>query len=103
MRRGPPQTSCCCSPVFPSSFARLNRPYPSLKLFIPAMTTRIVGTLIAVYGLFMEPVGWEYVIYIYIYATVWFVFNDFLKVTVYRMLHKTKWLLGREHAHESLD
>lgn len=80
-----------------------HRPYPSLKLFIPAMTTRIVGTLIAVYGLFMEPVGWEYVIYIYIYATVGFVFNDFLKVTVYRMLHKTKWLLGREHAHESLD
>jgi H+-transporting ATPase len=80
-----------------------HRPYPSLRLFIPAMTTRVIGTLIAVYGLFMEPVGWTYAIYIYIYATVWFVFNDFLKVSVYRMLHRTKWLLGREHVHESID
>ncbi|QDU74608.1 Calcium-transporting ATPase 1 [Bremerella volcania] len=80
-----------------------HRPYPSLKLFIPAMTTRIIGTLIAVYGLFMEPVGWKYALYIYIYATVWFVFNDFLKVSVYRMLHRTKWLLGREHMHEVVE
>ncbi len=80
-----------------------HRPYPSLKLFIPAFSTRIIGTLIACYGLFMEPVGWEYTIYIWIYATVWFVFNDFLKVAVYRMLHKTKWLLGREHVHELIE
>ncbi|QDV48351.1 plasma-membrane proton-efflux P-type ATPase [Gimesia fumaroli] len=76
------------------------RPFPSLKLFIPAMSTRIVGTLIACYGIFMEPVGWKMTGYIYLYATVWFVFNDFLKVAVYRMLNRTKWLLGREHVHE---
>ena len=80
-----------------------HRPFPSLKLFIPAFSTRIAGTLIACYGLFMAPVGWEYTAYIWIYATVWFVFNDFLKVAVYRMLHRTKWLLGREHAHEAID
>jgi H+-transporting ATPase len=80
-----------------------HRPFPSLKLFIPAFSTRIIGTLIACYGLFMEPVGWKYTIYIWIYATVWFVFNDFLKVAVYRMLHKTKWLLGREHSHELIE
>jgi len=80
-----------------------HRPYPSLKLFIPAMTTRIIGTLIAVYGLFMEPVGWTYAFYIYLYATAWFFFNDFLKVSVYRMLHRTKWLLAREQVHESIN
>jgi H+-transporting ATPase len=80
-----------------------HRPFPSLKLFIPAFSTRIAGTLIACYGLFMAPVGWKYTAYIWIYATVWFVFNDFLKVAVYRMLHRTKWLLGREHAHEAID
>jgi H+-transporting ATPase len=78
-------------------------PYPALKLLIPALSTRIIGTLIACYGLFMEPVGWKYTFYIYVYATAWFVFNDYLKVAVYRMLHKTKWLLGREHVHEVID
>ncbi|MCB9479933.1 MAG: HAD-IC family P-type ATPase [Deltaproteobacteria bacterium] len=80
-----------------------HRPFPSLKLFIPAFSTRIIGTLVACYGLFMTPVGWKYTAYIWIYATVWFVFNDILKVSVYRMLHRTKWLLGREHAHELID
>jgi H+-transporting ATPase len=34
------------------------KPLPSLKLFIPLELTQIVGTLIAVYGLFITPVGW---------------------------------------------
>ncbi|MFQ5733837.1 MAG: HAD-IC family P-type ATPase, partial [Planctomycetaceae bacterium] len=80
-----------------------HRPFPSLKLFLPAFSTRIIGTLIACYGLFMTPVGWTWVAYIWIYATAWFVFNDFLKVAVYRALHKTKWLLGREHSHEAIE
>lgn len=80
-----------------------HRPFPSLKLFIPAFSTRILGTLVACYGLFMAPVGWKYTIYIWIYATAWFVCNDFLKVGVYRMLDKTSWLLGREHAHEAIE
>ena len=80
-----------------------HRPFPALKLLIPALSTRIIGTLIACYGLFMEPVGWKYTLYIYIYATAWFVLNDFLKVAVYRMLRKTKWLLGREHMHEAIE
>jgi H+-transporting ATPase len=64
------------------------KPYPSLKLFIPAFATRIVGTLIAVFGVFMAPIGWKYAGYIWIYATVWFVFNDFLKVGMYKVLRR---------------
>jgi H+-transporting ATPase len=64
------------------------RPLPSLKLFIPAMATRITGTVIAVYGLFMSPIGWTYAMYIWLYATVWFVFNDFVKVGVYKLLRR---------------
>ena len=40
---------------------------------------------------------------IWAYALVWFLFNDLLKVAVYRRLNKSKWLLGREHAHEADD
>jgi H+-transporting ATPase len=64
------------------------RPFPSLKLFIPAFATRITGTLIAVYGVFMAPIGWKYAALIWLYATVWFVFNNFVKVGVYKLLRK---------------
>ncbi len=73
------------------------------EVLIPALSTRVVGTRIAVYGLFMEPVGWKYALYIYIYATAWCVFNDFLKVAICSRLHKTKRLLGREHVLEALE
>jgi H+-transporting ATPase len=64
------------------------RPFPSLKLFIPAMATRITGTLIGVYGLFMAPIGWKYAVYIWLYATAWFVLNNFVKVGVYKLLRR---------------
>ena len=64
------------------------RPLPSLKLFLPAMATRITGTVIAVYGLFMAPIGWGYAMAIWLYATVWFVVNDFVKVGVYKVLRR---------------
>jgi H+-transporting ATPase len=64
------------------------RPLPSLKLFIPAMATRIIGTVIGVYGLFMAPIGWKYALLIWLYATVWFVVNDFVKVGTYRLLRR---------------
>jgi H+-transporting ATPase len=64
------------------------RPFPSLKLFIPAMATRVTGTLIAVYGVFMNPIGWKYAMYIWLYATAWFVLNNFVKVGVYKLLRR---------------
>jgi len=63
-----------------------HKPYPSWKLLLPALSTRIFGTLIACYGLFMPAIGWEWVGWIYLYATAWFVFNDFLKVWTYKLL-----------------
>jgi H+-transporting ATPase len=66
------------------------KPYPSLALFGAAFSTRIIGTLIAVYGLFMEPIGWTYAMYIWLYATGWFVLNDFIKVAVFRRIRSLK-------------
>jgi H+-transporting ATPase len=80
-----------------------HKPWPAPILMWSTIATMIVGTLIAVYGVFMEPIGWKYAVFIWAYALAWFLFNDFLKVAVYRMLHRTKWLLGREHAHELID
>lgn len=67
------------------------KPYPSWLLFGATFSTRILGTLIAVYGLFITPIGWEYAMWIWVYALVWFVFNDVVKVVTYQILR------DREH------
>ena len=64
------------------------KPYPSPKLLIPTFTTQIIATFFAVYGLSMQPIGWKYAAYMWAYATIWFVFNDFLKVATYKLIHK---------------
>jgi H+-transporting ATPase len=46
------------------------------------MGAQSIATLIAVYELFKAPIGWTYAMYAWLYATAWFVFNNFLKVGV---------------------
>jgi H+-transporting ATPase len=62
------------------------KPYPSLLLFGATFSTRVIGTLIAVYGFMITPIGWRYALWIWVYAMAWFVFNDFVKVGVYKLL-----------------
>ena len=62
------------------------KPYPSWLLFNATFSTRILGTLIAVYGIFITPIGWEYAAWMWAYALVWFVFNDVVKMWTYRIL-----------------
>lgn len=61
------------------------KPYPSLKFFIPAYSTRIIGITMALFGIFMEAISWEIIVYIWLYAIGWWIFNDFLKVWTYRV------------------
>ncbi len=62
------------------------RPWPSPLLFSATFGTEMLGTLIAVYGLFITPIGWEYALYIWLYAMVWFVLNDIIKTITYRFI-----------------
>ncbi|HFD80505.1 MAG TPA: HAD family hydrolase [Gammaproteobacteria bacterium] len=64
------------------------RPYPSWILFGATFSTRVLGTLIAVYGFLITPIGWTYALYMWAYALVWFVFNDWIKMLTYRLLRK---------------
>ncbi len=64
------------------------RPWPSPLLFWATFGTEIAGTLIAVYGIFITPIGWQYALLIWAYALVWFLFNDVVKVWTYRMLRR---------------
>jgi H+-transporting ATPase len=64
------------------------RPYPSSLLFVATFSTRVLGTLIAVYGLFITPVGWTYALWMWAYALAWFVFNDAVKMGAYRLMRR---------------
>ena len=68
------------------------RPWPSPLLFGATFGTEILGTLIAVYGFFITPIGWEYALWIWLYALGWFVINDAVKILAYRMLKKNNLL-----------
>ena len=62
---------------------------PALILWIVVLGTQIVATLIAVYGMFMTPLGWGWAGFVWGYALVWFLLNDRLKLIAYHFLDKT--------------
>ena len=54
------------------------------------MGTQLVATLIAVYGLFMTPIGWRWALLVWGYALAWFFFNGRVKLLAYRIFDPTK-------------
>jgi H+-transporting ATPase len=63
---------------------------PARILWIAVLGTQIVATLIAVYGLFMTPLGWGWALFVWGYALVWFLVNDRVKLLAYRIFDPTK-------------
>ena len=64
------------------------KPYPSWILFGATFSTRILGTLLAVYGILITPIGWEKALLMWAYALVWFFLNDVIKMATYRILRR---------------
>jgi len=62
------------------------RPYPAAALFWTAETTQVIATFFAVYGIFMEPIGWGLAGFVWIYAFAFFILNDFVKIRFDRLL-----------------
>ena len=69
------------------------KPWPSWLLMTATFGTEILGTLLAVYGIFVTPIGWEYALWIWLYALVWFVINDAIKLETYKLLRERKKLV----------
>jgi len=59
---------------------------PAKVLWMAVLGTQIVATLIAVYGLFMTPLGWKYAGFVWAYAIAWALLTDRLKLLAYRIL-----------------
>ncbi len=67
------------------------RPWPSWTLFIATFSSRVAGTIIAVYGFgLMTPIGWGWGLGMWVYALSWFVFNDAVKMAVLRYYRRRR-------------
>jgi H+-transporting ATPase len=62
---------------------------PAKVLWMAVLGTQILATLIAVYGLFMTPLGWKYAGFVWAYAIVCALLTDRLKLLAYRILDPT--------------
>ena len=63
---------------------------PARILMIAVFGTQAVATLIAVYGLFMTPLGWGWAGFVWGYALLWFLVNDRIKLLAYRIFDPVK-------------
>jgi len=59
------------------------RPFPSWMLFLASFLTALVGTALGIYSFgLMTPITWQWALFLWGYVTVWFVFNDIVKMGV---------------------
>jgi len=72
---------------------------PARILLLAVFGTQLVATLIAVYGVFMTPLGWGWALFVWGYALVWFLVTDRVKLFAYRVFDPTAApLLGKTPA-----
>jgi H+-transporting ATPase len=61
---------------------------PARFLLLAVVGTQTVATLIAVYGLFMTPLGWGWALFVWGYGLAWFLVNDRVKLIAYWALDR---------------
>ena len=62
---------------------------PARILWVAVLGTQVLATLIAVYGLFMTPLGWSWALFVWGYALAWFLVSDRVKLVAYRISDPT--------------
>jgi H+-transporting ATPase len=63
---------------------------PARILLVAVFGTQVVATLVAVYGLFMPPIGWGWALMVWGYSMAWFLVNDRVKLLAYRIFDPAK-------------
>ena len=63
---------------------------PARILWVAVLGTQILATLIAVYGIFMPPLGWGWALFVWGYAIAWFLVSDRVKLVAYRIFEPVK-------------
>ncbi len=62
---------------------------PARILWAAVVGTQAIATLIAVYGIYMTPLGWGWAAFVWGYALVWFLLNDRVKLLASRVFDPT--------------
>ncbi|SMO39850.1 H+-transporting ATPase [Balnearium lithotrophicum] len=74
------------------------KPWPAPILWAATYWTRIIGTIIGVYGFgLMTPAGWGWALFMWGYAMVWLFINDSVKLWVWRMYKEKKFMFAPGH------
>jgi H+-transporting ATPase len=75
-----------------------SRPWPSWKMFVVLEATQVVGTLFAVYGILVTPIGWTYALIIWAYALAWLPISSAVAIMVRRLFDMESGPQGRHLA-----
>jgi len=62
---------------------------PSNALLVAVVGTQLLATFITVYGLFMVPIGWKWAGIVWVYAVLWFLVNDRIKLAAVRIFDRS--------------
>jgi H+-transporting ATPase len=63
---------------------------PSKSLLWSAVGSKLLATCVAIFGIFMTPIGWKWTLIIWGYALVWALINDRIKLMAYRFFDRVK-------------
>ncbi|MBL3569312.1 plasma-membrane proton-efflux P-type ATPase [Rhodovulum sulfidophilum] len=61
------------------------RPWPDWKLFATTEATQVIGTLIAVYGVLVTPIGWTAALLVWAYCLAWLPVEGAIAMAVRRL------------------
>ncbi|WP_457746631.1 plasma-membrane proton-efflux P-type ATPase [Sulfurimonas sp.] len=65
------------------------KPYPSLPLVSASLLTAVAGTAMGLYSFGLIPrINWQWALFLWGYVTVWFIFNDIVKMAVIKYYRK---------------
>jgi H+-transporting ATPase len=65
------------------------KPYPSMPLFLASFITALIGTGIGIYSFgLMTQITWQWALFLWGYVSIWFIFNDFVKIGVIKYYQK---------------
>jgi H+-transporting ATPase len=74
---------------------------PAGLLFLAVIGTQLIATLIVVFGIILPPIGWKLALFVWVYAGVWFVLTDFVKLGAYKIFDGG--LFGTRHMGQYAD
>ena len=69
---------------------------PARILLLAVLGVEAIATLLAVYGIFMTPLGWGWALFVWGYALLWFLVSDRVKLAAYRILDPSEPRTARE-------